>query len=77
MGVLPGTLSEGKAYVQRPPNHKSVLRLKNEAGKSIEYNGIYYRVIYLQEDWVGVEETTHQSAQIILCCYIVVTVNIL
>lgn len=46
----------------------SVFRLKNEAGKSIEYNGIYCRVIDLQEDGVGVEETTQQSAQIILCC---------
>lgn len=68
MGIPPGTLSESGAHIQWLVNHKSVLRLKNEAGKSNEYSRIYYRVIYLQEDWVGVEQTTQQSAQIILCC---------
>lgn len=30
--------------------------MKNEASNSIEYHRIMYRVIYLLEDWVGVEQ---------------------
>lgn len=44
----------------------------NEAGNSIEYNRIYYKVIYLQEDWIrkiGSEQKRQptNSVQIILC----------
>lgn len=43
-----------------------------EAGNSVEYNRIYYKVIYLQEDWIrkiGSEQKRQptNSVQIILC----------